>query len=116
MVIKTVLRKVFRKKTKKKSKKESKDHKVLSSWEDMYEELQEHPLTQAKIINETLFKNTNNAIEKINIRLDGIDDRLTRLEKRKVKAGSEEVIVVKEESDVLIKPILDKEDYLIKKS
>jgi len=108
MVIKTVLRKVFRKKTKKKSKKESKDHKVLSSWEDMYEELQEHPLTQAKIINETLFKNTNNAIEKINIRLDGIDDRLTRLEKRKVKSGSEEVIVVKEQSDVLIKPILDK--------
>ena len=47
----------------------------------MYEELQEHPLTQAKIINETLFQNTNNAIEKINTRLDSMDERLIKLEK-----------------------------------
>jgi|TARA_B100000035_G_scaffold230225_1_gene198392 predicted HTH transcriptional regulator len=108
MVIKTVLRKVFRKKTKKKSKKESKDHKVLSSWEDMYEELQEHPLTQAKIINETLFQNTNNAIEKINTRLDSMDERLIKLEKRKTRSTKEETIIVSENSDNLIKPILDK--------
>ena len=49
----------------------------------MYEELQEHPLTQAKIINETLFQNTNNAIEKINTRLDSMDERLIKLKKEK---------------------------------
>ena len=81
MVIKMVLRRLLKRKKKVESKKE---HKVLKSWEDMYEELQEHPLTQAKILNEQLLRNTNRSIDKIHDKLDSFDERISSLENRKV--------------------------------
>ena len=74
MVIKTVLRKLLKRKKKIESKKE---HKVLKSWEDMYEELQEHPLTQAKILKEQLLRNTNQSIDKIHDKLDSFEKRIS---------------------------------------
>ncbi len=115
MVIKTVLRKLLKRKKKIEQKKE---HKVLKSWEDMYEELQEHPLTQAKILNEQLLRNTNQSIDKIHDRLDSFEERINRLETRKVtkkkrgnsKAESEAI------TEIVDKGQLSEQEELIMKS
>lgn len=78
MVIRTVLRRLNKKKTKKSKKK----LKVLSNWEAMYNALQEHPLTQAKIINEQLLQNNQDQIDKIHKRLDDIEFQVIEIEKR----------------------------------
>ena len=118
MVIKTVLRKLLKRKKKIESKKE---HKVLKSWEDMYEELQEHPLTQAKILNEQLLRNTNQSIDKIHDKLDSFEERISRLENRKVttkktiKKGAKTEIITEivdkgqlsEQEELIMKTIID---------
>ncbi len=115
MVVKTVLRKLLKRKKKIEQKKE---HKVLKSWEDMYEELQEHPLTQAKILNEQLLRNTNQSIDKIHDRLDSFEDRLSRLENRKVttkkarKVKSEPELI----TEIVDKGQLSEQEELIVKS
>ena len=86
MVLRSVLRKILRKKKRKKERKpSSKEHKVLKSWEDMFSELQDHPLTQAKLLNEQLFQTTNDAIKNISEKLDSIDERVSRLEKNRIR-------------------------------
>ena len=115
MVIKTVLRKLLKRKNKIESKKE---HKVLKSWEDMYEELQEHPLTQAKILNEQLLRNTNQSIDKIHDKLDSFEERISRLENRKVttkktiKKGSKPEII----TEIVDKGQLSEQEELIMKT
>jgi Fic family protein len=118
MVLKIVLRKLLKRQKKIESKKE---HKVLKSWGDMYEELQEHPLTQAKILNEQLLRNTNESIDKIHDKLDLFENRITRLENRKVtvkktsnKGAEKEVITeivdkgqLSEQEELIIKMIND---------
>jgi|LWDU01.1.fsa_nt_gi tetrahydromethanopterin S-methyltransferase subunit G len=85
MVIKKALRKLLRRKrrTKTVEKEEVDKHKVLRSWEDIYGELSEHPLTQAKIINEQLLHSTNDALNEINNKLDGLDERVGALERKR---------------------------------
>jgi DNA-binding FadR family transcriptional regulator len=85
MVIKKALRKLLRRKrrTKTVEKEEADKHKVLRSWEDIYGELSEHPLTQAKIINEQLLHSTNDALNEINNKLDGLDERVGALERKR---------------------------------
>jgi len=85
MVVKKALRKLLRRKrrTKTVEKEEVDKHKVLRSWEDIYGELSEHPLTQAKIINEQLLHSTNDALNEINNKLDGLDERVGALERRR---------------------------------
>mgnify|MGYP001378010187 CR=1 FL=1 len=115
MVIKTVLRKLLKRKNKIESKKE---HKVLKSWEDMYEELQEHPLTQAKILNEQLLRNTNQSIDKIHDKLDSFEKRISSLENRKVttkktrKKGAEPEVI----SEIIDKGQLSEQEELIMKT
>ena len=115
MVIKTVLRKLLKRKKKIESKKE---HKVLKSWEDMYEELQEHPLTQAKILNEQLLRNTNQSIDKIHDKLDSFEERISRLENRKVttkktiKKGAKTEII----TEIVDKGQLSEQEELIMKT
>ena len=85
MVIKKALRKLLRRKrrTKTVEKEEADKHKVLRSWEDIYGELSEHPLTQAKIINEQLLHSTNDALNEINNKLDGLDEGVGALERKR---------------------------------
>ena len=85
MVIRKALRKLLRRKkrTKTVEKEEVDKHKVLRSWEDIYGELSEHPLTQAKIINEQLLHSTNDALNEINNKLDGLDERVGALERKR---------------------------------
>ena len=85
MVIKKTLRKLLRRKrrTKTVEKEEVDKHKVLRSWEDIYGELSEHPLTQAKIINEQLLHSTNDALNEINNKLEGLDERVGALERKR---------------------------------
>ena len=115
MVIKTVLRKLLKRKKKIESKKE---HKVLKSWEDMYEELQEHPLTQAKILNEQLLRNTNQSIDKIHDKLDSFEKRISSLENRKVTTkktinkGSKPEII----TEIVDKGQLSEQEELIMKT
>jgi preprotein translocase subunit SecD len=85
MVIRKALRKLLRRKkrTKTLEKEEVDKHKVLRSWEDIYGELSEHPLTQAKIINEQLLHSTNDALNEINNKLDILDERVGSLERKR---------------------------------
>ena len=85
MVIRKALRKLLRRKkrTKTLEKEEVDKHKVLRSWEDIYGELSEHPLTQSKIINEQLLHSTNDALNEINNKLDGLDERVGALERKR---------------------------------
>ena len=85
MVVKKALRKLLRRKrrTKTVEKEEVDKHKVLRSWEDIYGELSEHPLTQSKIINEQLLHSTNDALNEINNKLDGLDERVGALERKR---------------------------------
>jgi len=104
---------------KRKKKIESKkEHKVLKSWGDMYEELQEHPLTQAKILNEQLLRNTNQSIDKIHDKLDSFEERISRLENRKVttkktiKKGAKTEII----TEIVDKGQLSEQEELIMKT
>lgn len=100
MVLLALLRKVTREKKKKKQRKQ----KVLSNWEGMYNALQEHPLTQAKIINEQLLNSNQEQINKIHLRLDSIEAQVGDLEKkinkRKAKSKKKEEPEVEQEESI----------------
>jgi hypothetical protein len=63
----------------------SKSHRVLMDWESVYKDLHDHPLTQAKMINEQLLSTTNETIKKFEGRIDDFEDRIIKLEKRRIK-------------------------------
>lgn len=65
--------------------KSNKTHKILADWKTLYEDLQSHPLTQAKVISEQLLSATNETIKKFESRLAEFDERISRLEKRRIK-------------------------------
>ena len=69
----------------KQSRKIQKAHRVLTNWEAVYKDLQSHPLTQAKIVNEQLLATTNHAIKKFEGKLDNFEDRIVKLENRRIK-------------------------------
>jgi hypothetical protein len=58
---------------------------ILADWEAVYKDLQAHPLTQAKVINEQLLVTTNETIKRFEKKLDGFDDRIVKLEERRIK-------------------------------
>jgi len=60
-------------------------NKTLMEWQEMYKDLQSHPLTQAKIINEQLLETTNDSLKRIEKRIDKIEDRVEDLEKEEPK-------------------------------
>lgn len=111
MVLLTLLRKITREKKKKKIRKQ----KVLSNWEAMYEALQNHPLTQAKIINEQLLQSNQDQIDNINKRLDSMEGQINEIEtrmnarekrKRKKSPEPEEVPQVIGEPQEIVKKIV----------
>jgi hypothetical protein len=63
----------------------SKSHRVLMDWESVYKDLHDHPLTQAKMINEQLLSTTNETIKKFEGRIDSFEDRIVKLEQRRIK-------------------------------
>lgn len=65
--------------------KQAKSEKILMDWQTMYKDLQSHPLTQAKIINEQLLETTNDTLKKVNKRLDNFDERIDKLEQRRIR-------------------------------
>ncbi len=50
----------------------------------MYKDLQTHPLTQAKIINEQLLETTHSTITDFGKRVDAVEKRIEELENRKI--------------------------------
>lgn len=68
----------------KEQRKASKHHKVLRTWQDMYKDLQTHPLTQAKIINEELLATTHSTIKDFEKRVGEVEKRVEDLENRKI--------------------------------
>lgn len=77
------LRAMFKKKQKTKRK-----PKELADWEKMYKVLQEHPLTQAKIVNEQLLHSTQESLKKIDERLENIEERVSKIEKTPTRKTS----------------------------
>ena len=67
------------------SKQNLKAQRILADWEAVYQDLQAHPLTQAKIINEQLLATTNETIKRFEKKLDGFDNRIVKLEQRRIK-------------------------------
>ena len=63
----------------------SKSHRVLMDWESVYKDLHDHPLTQAKMINEQLLSTTNETIKKFEGRINEFEDRIVKLEQRRIK-------------------------------
>jgi len=57
-------------------------HKELEKWESLYKNLQAHPLTQAKIINEELLVSTNETLEEIKRKMYDFDARLEGVENK----------------------------------
>lgn len=55
-------------------------HKDLEKWEKLYKNLQSHPLTQAKIVNEELLSATNETLDEVKRKLSEIDVRLKDVE------------------------------------
>ena len=76
------LRQMF---AKSEDKRKQKAHKVLVEWQTSYKDLQAHPLTQAKVLNEHIMKSTGDQLKRINEKIDGIHDRVTHLEKKSQK-------------------------------
>lgn len=48
-------------------------HKTLTEWQTLYKDLQGHPLTQMKVINEELLHTTNKELQEVKTRLDKIE-------------------------------------------
>jgi hypothetical protein len=67
------------------TKQSQKAQRILADWEAVYQDLQAHPLTQAKIVNEQLLAVTNDTIKRFEKKLDGFDDRIVKLEQRRIK-------------------------------
>ncbi len=67
------------------SKQNIKAQRILTDWEAVYKDLQAHPLTQAKVINEQILATTNETIKRFDRKLSGVDDRIVKLEQRRIK-------------------------------
>ncbi len=67
------------------SKQKNKSQKILADWESVYKDLQTHPLTQAKLINEQILTTTNETIKKFEKKIDSFDERIVKLEQRRIK-------------------------------
>ncbi|MGC8884940.1 MAG: hypothetical protein ACP5KK_00325 [Candidatus Nanoarchaeia archaeon] len=73
------------KQIKKRKKQKLPEHQILREWRQELKRLQEHPLTQAKIINEQLLATIMDLLNEINAKLDELSRRLEKLELQKVK-------------------------------
>lgn len=102
MSISEKLKTLFKKKEKKKEK-EVKESEILKEWRELQNKLENHPLTQAKIINERLYSTTKEEIDKINRRIEELDTRLTTVERKEFKKEdkSPKFKLSKKEKDVL---------------
>tara|TARA_Y100000310_G_scaffold85645_1_gene82488 strand:+ start:172 stop:678 length:507 start_codon:yes stop_codon:yes gene_type:complete len=56
--------------------------KELEKWESLYKNLQAHPLTQAKLINEELLATTNETLDELKHKISDIDSRLDGVENK----------------------------------
>ena len=57
-------------------------HRALKDWESLYKNLQAHPLTQAKLVNEELLAVTNETLKEIKDKVSEIDGRMGKIEDR----------------------------------
>ena len=57
-------------------------HRALNDWESLYKNLQSHPLTQAKLINEELLATTNETFKEIKNKISDIDSRVGDIENK----------------------------------
>jgi len=104
--VRTATKTVQRKKRKKKTKEQAlQEHITLKEWREELQRLQQHPLTQAKIINQNLLNSIMELLEQINQKLDMLNTRIDRLEakrtKVKVKVEKPQVKLSKQEQKIL---------------
>lgn len=74
-----------RKKKKKKKEQQIAEHITLKDWKEEIQRLQAHPLTQAKLMNESLLNLVMDLFEQINNKLDELNTRIDRMEAKKTK-------------------------------
>src|SRR3989304_1660304 len=56
------------------------EHKMLSEWRSEVKKIQEHPLTQAKIVNERLLGAVMALLNEINSKLEELNTRVAQME------------------------------------
>jgi DNA-binding transcriptional ArsR family regulator len=71
------------------------EHAVLREWSTDLQKLQQHPLTQAKIVNEKLLAIVVDALNEINAKLDELSTRMAKIETQKVRVIEREKPKVK---------------------
>lgn len=71
------------------------EHAVLSEWRDELKKIQEHPLTQAKIVNEKLLAAVMELLNEINTKLDELNTRVGKIETQRITMREREKPKVK---------------------
>lgn len=60
------------------------EHEMLREWRAEIKKIQQHPLTQAKIVNERLLAAVMDMLSEINAKLDELNTRISKLETMKL--------------------------------
>jgi DNA-binding transcriptional ArsR family regulator len=71
------------------------EHAVLREWNTDLQKLQQHPLTQAKIVNEKLLAVVIDALNEINAKLDELSIRIAKIETQRIAIKEREKPKVK---------------------
>jgi DNA-binding transcriptional ArsR family regulator len=66
------------------------EHAVLREWNTDLQKLQQHPLTQAKIVNEKLLAIVIDALNEINAKLDELGTRIAKIETQRITVKEKE--------------------------
>jgi DNA-binding transcriptional ArsR family regulator len=66
------------------------EHAVLREWSTDLQKLQQHPLTQAKIVNEKLLAVVVSALNEINEKLDELSARMVKIEAQRITVKDRE--------------------------
>ena len=71
------------------------EHAVLREWSTDLQKLQQHPLTQAKIVNEKLLAIVVDALTEINAKLDELGTRMAKIETQRITLRDEKASKIK---------------------
>jgi len=90
-------------------------HKELKKWESLYKNLQAHPLTQAKIINEELLITTNETLDELKQKISEFDARLEGVENKvfSKKVKSKKAVEIREKIIVPYAKLSEHEKQII---
>src|SRR3989344_7673371 len=100
------------KKPRQKLQKRTKEQLILSEWKGELERLTQHPLTQAKLINEKLLQDLYVLLEQINDKLDVLNtkldgagiERIGQKTSQQLSSGEQKILDLISKKDRLIAP------------